>query len=259
MPIDKEYKVNNFVNYILLNSLYKTYGKNYYTKEFKKLIRKRGTLKFLSKPMIKYASFNHFCGYKISSKAFLSTFLHNIYYQTLSNRYKNIDFNLAENMFNINFYINDARKTIQKLDKLYDYIFLDAFTYTKAPQLWSAEFIAELAKHLTNDGLILTYSNSAQIRNTFIENKLYVGKIYNEKNNKYIGTIASKSKDKIKYPLTSYEAGLCATKAGIPYHDPNMAFSNKEIMELREYEFKHSNLQSSSMYMKLRSMRGEDE
>ena len=94
---------------------------------------------------------------------------------------------------------------------------------------------------------------------TFLENNLYVWKIFNKKTNKYIGTIASKNKLKIKYPLTNYELGLCATKAGIPYHDPNLAFSNKEILELREYEYRHSNLMSSSKYMKIRSMRGEDE
>ena len=61
----------------------------------------------------------------------------------------------------------------------YDCIFLDAFSYTKAPQLWSVEFIAELYNRLTDYGVILTYSNSAQVRNTLLENNLYVGKIIN--------------------------------------------------------------------------------
>ena len=143
------------------------------------------------------------------------------------------------------------------LNGLYDCIYLDAFTYTKAPQLWSFEFIAELYKRLAPSGVLLTYSNSAQIRNTLLENKFYVGKIYNEKLNKFIGTIASKDKSKIKYPLNNYEIGLCNTKAGIPYHDPNLSFSKKEILELREYEFRHSNLMSSSKYIKIRSKYNE--
>ena len=209
--------------------------------------------------MIKYGKFNQKWGYNLSSECSLSTFLHNIYYHHLSCRYNNINFKLTEKLFDVNFYIKDARKTILNLNNKYDCIFLDAFTYTKAPQLWSLEFVSELSKRLADNGVILTYSNSAQIRNTFLENNLYVGKIFNKKTNKYIGTIASKNKLKIKYPLTNYELGLCATKAGIPYHDPNLVFSNKEILELREYEYRHSNLMSSSKYMKIRSMRGEDE
>ena len=157
----------------------------------------------------------------------------------------------------MNFYIKDARKTILSLNNEYDLIFLDAFTYTKAPQLWSVEFIAELYKRISDSGLILTYSNSAQIRNTLLENKFYVGKIIDYKNKRVIGTVASKDKSKIKNPLSLYDIGLCNTKAGIPYHDPNLSFSNQEIIELREYEFKHSDLMSSSKYMKIRNLRND--
>ena len=228
-------------------------------KDLKKILTDKQTSKFFDKSLIKYAKFNQFWGYNLSSKHLLSTFLHNIYYSSLSRRYKNTNFKAAEKLFDINYYIKDARKTVKEQSAIYDLIFLDAFTYTKAPQLWSVEFIAELYNHLSENGLILTYSNSAQIRNTFLENNLYVGKIYNKKLDKFIGTIASKNKTKIEHPLTNYEVGLCNTTAGIPYHDPNLAFSNKEILELREYEFKHSNLMSSSKYIKIRSLRGDNE
>ena len=135
----------------------------------------------------------------------------------------------------------------------------EAFPYTKAPQLWSVEFISELTKRLKDNGVILTYSNSAQVRNTFLENNLYVGKIFNEKSGKYVGTIASKDKSKITYPLDNFEMGLCNTKAGIPYHDPNLNLTKNEILELREYEFKNSNLMSSSKYIKERNSGGKYE
>ena len=258
MHIDKEYKVNEIVNYILLNCMYEHFKYEYLDENIKKIIRERYTSKFLSKSLIKYARFNQFWGYNLSSKPDLSTFLHNIYYATLSRRYKNVDFKATERLFNLNFLIEDARKSLKSSEKTYDIVFLDAFTYTKAPILWSVEFIGELCNHLSQDGIILTYSNSAQIRNTFLENNLYVGKIYNKKTDKYNGTIASKNKMKIKYPLNNYELGLCNTTAGIPYHDPNLAFTSKEIQELREYEFRHSTLMSSSKYMKIRSMRGDN-
>lgn len=190
-------------------------------------------------------------------KGLLNRFLHNIYYDHLSSRYNNIDFKTAESLFSLNFYINDARKSILSINDEYDCIFLDAFTFTKAPQLWSVEFIAELYKRLAPNGVLLTYSNSVQVRNTLLENNFYVGKIYNEKNKKFIGTIASKNKKMIEHPLNSYELGLCGTKAGIPYHDPNLSFDKKDILELREYDFRHSPLMASSKYMRMRGKESE--
>ena len=276
MHIEKEYKINPYVNYILLNSLYEYYKKlenehngngdskeeveklRYMNKELKKILTNKKNRRYFDKSCLNYAKFNQFWGYNKSSKYSLSTFLHNIYYNHLSKRYKKIKFKAAQRLFNVNFHIKDARKTILSLNNEYDLIFLDAFTYTKAPQLWSIEFIAELYKRISPSGLLLTYSNSAQVRNTLLENKFYVGKIIDNKTNKVIGTIASKDKSKIKNPLSTYDIGLCNTKAGIPYHDPNLSFDSKDIIELREYEFRHSDLMSSSKYMKIRSLRNDE-
>lgn len=259
MHLEKEYRVNGLVNYIILNKLYEIYGDSYPDDELKKILREKKNLRFFDKSLIKYALFNQTWGYSGLSKRNLSAFLHNIYYHHLSKRNKNINFKAAQELFKLNFYINDARKTIKALSGQYDYIFLDAFTYTKAPQLWSVEFIAELYRLIAPQGVLLTYSNSALVRNTLLENKFYVGKIYNKKTNKFIGTVASKEKSKIEYPLDNYELGLCSTKAGIPYHDPNLSFDKNDIIALREYEFKHSSLMSSSKYMKIRSLRSENE
>lgn len=257
MHIEKEYKVNPFVNYIILNTLAEKFGVDYPNENLHKILTDKENKKFFDKSLIKYAQFNQKWGYNKSSTNFLSTFLHNIYYDHLSKRNKKMDFKAIESLITLNFWINDARKTILELNDQYDYIFLDAFTYTKAPQLWSMEFVAELYNKLAPDGVLMTYSNSVQVRNTLLENNFYVGKIYNEKSKKFIGTIASKNKNKIKYPLNNYELGLCLTKAGIPYHDPNLSFDSKDILELREYEYRHSTLMSSSKYIKLRGSENE--
>ena len=257
MHIEKEYKVNPFVNYIILNSLAERFGSEYPDKNLKEILRENKNKRFFEKSLIKYAKFNQKWGYNKSSNTILSTFLHNIYYNHLSKRYKNMNFKAIESLITLNFWINDARKTILELNEQYDCIFLDAFTYTKAPQLWSMEFVAELYKRLASNGVLMTYSNSVQVRNTLLENNFFVGKIYNEKNKKFIGTIASKDKSRIKYPLNNYELGLCLTKAGIPYHDPNLSFDSKDILELREYEYRHSTLMSSSKYIKLRGSENE--
>ena len=257
MHIEKEYKINNYVNYILMNSLAEYYKKDYPSNELIKILREKKYRRFFDKSLIKYAKFNQKWGYNKSSSRSLSAFLHNIYYATLSRRYKKMNFKTAESLFDVNFHVADARKTILTLNEEYDLIFLDAFTYTKAPQLWTVEFIAELYKRISPQGLLMTYSTSALVRNTLLENKFYVGNIYHKKTNKVVGTIASKDKSRIEHPLTPYEIGLCNTKAGIPYHDPNLSFDKKDIIELREYEFRHSNLMSSSKYMKIRSLKNE--
>ena len=192
------------------------------------------------------------------SKFNLSAFLHNIYYDHLSRRYKRIKFEEAEGLFNITFYDDDARKSVLNLEGQYDYIFLDAFTYSKAPELWTVEFMAELYNRLSPQGLLMTYSSSALVRNTLLENNFYLGKIYDKKTNKYIGTVAAKEKSMIEHPLSNYELGLCSTRAGIPYRDPNLNSTKEQILKRREIEFKSSDLMTSSQYMRSRTARDGD-
>ncbi len=253
--IKREYKIHKLVNYILVDALLDYYKEDFITKVFKKNVLTRRKKKFLSNSLIKYAQLKQNHRYKLLSKINLFAYLHNIYYEYLSKRYKKIKFKTIKSLFELDFHVKDARKTILEINDEYDYVFLDAFTYSKAPELWSVEFIREITNHLDNSGIIMTYSNSALVRNTFLENNLYVGKIKDEKTGKFIGTVASKDKNLIEHPLTPYEIGLCNTKAGIPYHDPTLSLDKKEILKRREQEFKSSDLMSSSMYMKLRKTR----
>ena len=172
--MDNEYKIHKFVNYIILNSLIKHYKNNYINKEFKKKMCERTNRPFFDKSLINYARFYQNFRYNLLDKLNLIAILHNIYYRHLSLRYKKLDFDKSCALFNLHFYPNDARKTVIKLDKQYDYIFLDAFTFSKAPELWTVEFIAELYKRLSPRGILVTYSNSALVRNTFIENNFYI-------------------------------------------------------------------------------------
>ena len=256
--IDNEYRIHKFVNYILVNKLIDKYENHYINNDIKKVLRKRRKRKFFETSVINYALFKQNKGYKLISKMDLSTFLHNIYYDHLSNRYKKAAFKDSENLFKLSFHIDDARKTILELTEQYDLIFLDAFTFSKAPELWTVEFMAELYRRLSPRGILMTYSNSALVRNTFLENNFYVGKIFNEKTGKFIGTIAAKDKALIEYPLSNYEIGLCNTRAGIPYHDPLLNLPKQEILKRREHEFKTSDLMTSSQYMRTRINKNED-
>lgn len=252
-----DYKLHKFVNYIIADALLDYYKEDFINEEFKKSYKEKAKRKFFDKSLIKYAQQKQNQRYKLLYKLNLSAFLHNIYYDYLSKRNKKINYKHIHKLFKLNFHVNDARKTILELKGEYDYVFLDAFTYSKAPELWTIEFMAEIYKHLADNGIIMTYSNSALVRNTFLENNFYVGKILDEKTGKFIGTVAAKDKNLIKHPLSNFEIGLCGTKAGIPYHDPALNLDKKEILKRREREFNESDLISSSMYMKTRKQRSK--
>ena len=257
--LEKEHRIHKFVNVILIDRLLDKYGEHYINEKIKNIIKEKENRPYFDKSLFKYASLKQKIRYNFMSRINLLTNLHNIYYNYLSKRYKNAKFEHVDKLFNIRFFVNDARKTILTLDGQYDFIFLDAFTYSKAPELWSTEFIAELYSKLNSRGFLLTYSNSAMVRNTLLENNFYVGKIIDEKTGKFIGTIACKEKTLIKYPLDNYELGLCATKAGIPYHDPGLSWSREMIRDKREFDFKNSDLLTSTQYIKRRTMKSEDE
>lgn len=177
--------------------------------------------------------------------------LHNIYYRYISYCYKNRlkRYNLRDIIFELK--NEDARKTILQDDNKYNLIFLDAFTPSKCPCLWSYDFFKELYNHLEQDGLILTYSSAASVRAAMMEANLYIGNIYNERENKFMGTVASKDKSLIKYPLSEFDLGLLKTRAGIFYRDENLTALNEAINERRNFDVKNSTRISSSQYQKL--------
>ena len=180
----------------------------------------------------------------------LSAFLHNIYYKYISSGYKMALKALKLIDFNFNLNIADARQAIKNDTEKYNYIFLDAFTPVKCPCLWTVDFFKLLYSRLDENGMILTYSNSALVRNAFTHAGFYVGKIFSESANKFTGTIAVKNKDLIKYELSEYDLGLMKTKAGIFYHDKDLSLDNEAIIALHEKEVEKSNLISSSKYIK---------
>ena len=192
-------------------------------------------------------------GYKSILTMFLRWllgFLHNIYYRHVASRYKNdlkrykledIDFDLK---------IGDARQVIKNDNNKYNLIFLDAFTPSKCPCLWSYEFFKLLFEHLESDGMILTYSTSAAIRSAMIEAGFYIGNIYNERENKFTGTIATKDKSLIKYTLSEFDLGLLKTSAGIFYRDENLTGQNEAIFAARKKEVENTDRISTSQYKK---------
>ena len=152
--------------------------------------------------------------------------------------------------FNFDLKIDDARKILKDDNNTYNFVFLDAFTPAKCPCLWTVDFFRLLYSHLEGDGMILTYSNAANIRSAFLEAGFYVGKIYNETAGKFTGTIAVKNKSLIKHELSEYDLGLLKTKAGIFYRDENLTGQNEAIIAAHNREVENSTRMSSSKFIK---------
>lgn len=179
-----------------------------------------------------------------------STFLHNIYYRYVSRSYKIAKKLLLSSEIELNFHMVDARSFITKTQNTYNFIFLDAFTPAKCPTLWSYDFFCELYSKLEPDGLLLTYSNATTVRSALLRAGFYVGKIYDNKLKKIIGTIAAKNPDLIEHKLSQKDMVMIKSTAGIPYRDKQLNLDNSAIIKNRLEEVKNSDLISSSQAMK---------
>jgi len=200
--------------------------------------------------MLNYAQFYQNQGYKHNENQNKMAFLHNIYYRYISESYKNAQNLLNNAKIDINLVKNDARCFIKSTNTKYNFIFLDAFTPSKCPALWSVQFFKELFAKLEDEGMVLTYSNSAAVRNALLQNGFYVGKTYDPNSKKYVGTIAVKNKNLIEHELDERDMDLINSKAGICFKDDFLESDNAAIIARREAEVKNSELISSSQVLK---------
>ena len=250
IKIEKTHKLLKEVNMILIIKLIDQFKEDIFSEDVVRILSSHETSKFFDKNLVNFAKFYLNKRYNLSSNGNKSTFLHNIYYQYISKSYKNTLKVLEDNGINIEFECTDARKACNDNYERYDYIFLDAFSPTKTPSLWSDEFLKLLYNHIKYNGLLLTYSKSASIRHAMLNSNFEVGKIYNREEKKFIGTIASKNQNKIIYKLNKYELGLINTLAGVTYKDKNLTLTNAEIIKNRKLELENSTLQSSTNFIK---------
>lgn len=240
-----KFKLKKEVQILLLQKLYKEIDSETETILFSKKYSE-----YFDKYMKRLYSFYKNKGGKNTLVRNLLTFLHNIYYLYLSKSHKTAVNTLRLLDFNFKLNIEDARQVLKSDKDTYNFIFLDAFTPVKCPCLWTVDFFKLLYKRLDDNGMILTYSNSALVRNAFMHAGFYVGKIYSESLKKYTGTIAVKNKTLINHELSEYDLGLMKTKAGIFYRDENLNLDNEAIIVSHKKEVEISNLISSSKFIK---------
>ena len=246
-----KYNCKNFVNIILLRKIIKTSPEIFDNFELEAILKNKKYKKYFDANLIELFNFYKSQGNKYTLLGYLNAFLHNIYYRYISTSYKKALKYLKLNDLTLELDFRDARESLKDDSNIYNFIFLDAFTPAKCPCLWTIEFFKLLHEHLDDDGLILTYSNSAAIRNAFIKAGFWTGKIYNKENDKFMGTIAAKKLENIKTGLSDYDLGLINTKAGICYRDnEKLSLDNNTILKNHEQEVAESKLISSSKFIK---------
>lgn len=253
-----KYKLQNEVNILLLQKMLNKIDNNTISILYDKKYRQYFDLK-----MIRLFEFYQNNKSIYTPLRRLKAFLHNIYYKYLSKGYKKASKYLELLDFDFNLEINDARQAIMNDTNKYNFVFLDAFTPTKCPCLWSIDFFKLLYEHLEDGGLILTYSNSAQVRNCFLNAGFIVKKIFSKNQNKFTGTVAIKPHTDVSqnnretnynteliHDLSDYDLGLMKSRAGIFYRDKDLSLDNETIINNHKIEVENSNLISSSKFIK---------
>lgn len=243
-------KLSRITNIIFLKEIIKNSNTFLVDPEINQILTDKNYRNYFDKFMVNLFNFERNRRYIYTPLRRLNVFLHNIYYNHVSTSYKKALKCLKLNDFTFDLKIEDARVALQNDNNLYNYVFLDAFTPAKCPCLWTEDFFKLLYAHLDDNGMIFTYSNSAAVRNAFLNAGFYVGKIYNESAGKFMGTVACKNKSLIKFELSEYDLGLLKTKAGIVYRDENFNSTNEAIIESHKKAVETSNLISSSQYIK---------
>ena len=146
----ENYKLKKEVSIILLEKL-----KNEINKDAEYILSLKNYRPFFDKRMIALYKFLKYEGINNTHLSGIINFLHNIYYNHISNSYKNAM--KALNLIDFDFKLtnDDARRVVLSDDNIYNYIFLDAFTPAKCPCLWTLEFFKLLYNHLDSEGMFL--------------------------------------------------------------------------------------------------------
>jgi tRNA U34 5-methylaminomethyl-2-thiouridine-forming methyltransferase MnmC len=150
--------------------------------------------------------------------------------------------------------MGDARQTIQSLRQSgyqSEAILLDPFSPRRCPQLWTVEFVSQLAKCLSPAGKLATYSRSASVRAAMREAGLNVGTIPSQpsqfSHEWAQGTVGSFDAQKL-HPLSVMEQEHLQTRAAIPYRDPDLCDSAAVILERHHQEQQRSTCESTSSW-----------
>lgn len=139
----------------------------------------------------------------------------------------------------ISLVLGDARDTLKKVEGKFNAVFFDPFSLRKNPEMWSVELFCEVAKKMTDNAILSTYSSSTAVRCGLMEADFKIAPGPGDGMKKE-GTIASKKSDIGFFPeKTSLKFSNSPEK--MPYYDPDLNFTKDQIIKYREALQKEQN------------------
>lgn len=160
-------------------------------------------------------------------------------------------FQVQTPQFHARLYLGDARATIQTLHQSNfqaDAIFLDPFSPPRCPQLWTVEFLQQLAYCCATTGRLATYSCAAPVRSALIAAGFKIGSTL-QVGGRQPGTIGSFSSANLP-TLSRRSQEHLQTRAAVPYRDFHLCDSAQVILERRRIEQQASSLEPTSHWQK---------
>lgn len=139
--------------------------------------------------------------------------------------------------------IGDARQTIQNLVRdgfEADVIFFDPFSPPHCPELWTVDFIRQVAHCLKAEGRLATYSCAAAVRTAFQQVGLSIGPSV-ATGRRWPGTLAQWDSQGLA-PLSQQEQEHLLTRAAVPYRDPELTDPADCIRQRRHQDQARSDL-----------------
>lgn len=147
--------------------------------------------------------------------------------------------------------LGDARQQIPTLVAQgfqADVIFLDPFSPPHCPELWTVEFLGLVAQCLDPRGHLATYSCAAAVRAALVLAGLHIGPS-EAIGRRWPGTLASFMSEGL-LPLAQQEQEHLATRAAVPYRDPELTDAPAAIWARRQQEQAISSLEPTSRWRK---------
>ncbi len=128
----------------------------------------------------------------------------------------------------------DARQSVRRLDGRFDVIFQDGFSPDCNPELWSYDFVRELACRLAPGGVLTSYCSAFPFRGALLRSGLQVGESV-PFGRRRGGTVAAFDPALLPLPLPEKERGIiCRSTAGTCYRDPSLTGTREELFARRE-------------------------
>ena len=129
----------------------------------------------------------------------------------------------------------DARHTLTRLpDTSVDLIFLDAFSSPRNSECWTLQFFQQIKRIMRPHAQLFTYAAAGPIRAGLLQAGFSIGET-TPVGRPHRGTQATLDAHLLLQPISEKEQhSLETTTRGIPFHDPHLLWTHREIVRNRE-------------------------